>query len=96
MDVMTFPKIDKPLAVYRFYFVALFHSQTRRHTCMINLYKAKQRKTTVHVYALPTPLLRNYPCINSNKSRFSLNDLCIKFKEVELNCELSVHRMQRS
>ena len=28
------PKIDKPLVVYRFYCMALFHSQTRRH--MIN------------------------------------------------------------
>ena len=26
-----FPKIDKPLVVYRFYCMALFHSQTRRH-----------------------------------------------------------------
>ena len=26
-----FPKIDKPLVVYRFYCIALFHSQTRRH-----------------------------------------------------------------
>ena len=25
------PKIDKPLVVYRFYCMALFHSQTRRH-----------------------------------------------------------------
>ena len=34
MDVITFPKIDEPLVVYRFYCMALFHSQTRRH--MIN------------------------------------------------------------
>ena len=26
-----FPKIDKPLVVYRFYCMAFFHSQTRRH-----------------------------------------------------------------
>ena len=26
-----FPKIDKPLVVYRFYCMTLFHSQTRRH-----------------------------------------------------------------
>ena len=26
-----FPKIDKPLVVYRFYCMALFHSQARRH-----------------------------------------------------------------
>ena len=37
MDViLRFPKIDKPLVVYRFYCMALFHSQTRRH--MINIY----------------------------------------------------------
>ena len=30
------PKIDKPLVVYRFYCMALFHSQTRRH--MINAF----------------------------------------------------------
>ena len=34
MDVITFPEIDKPLVVYRFYCMALFHSQKRRH--MIN------------------------------------------------------------
>ena len=34
MDVICFPKIDKPLVVYRFYCMALFHSQARRH--MIN------------------------------------------------------------
>ena len=28
---LRFPKIDKPLVVYRFYCMALFHSQTRRH-----------------------------------------------------------------
>ena len=31
---MDVPKIDKPLVVYIFYCMALFHSQTRRH--MIN------------------------------------------------------------
>ena len=31
MDVIRFPKIDKPLVVYRFYCMALFHSQTIRH-----------------------------------------------------------------
>ena len=31
MDVITFSKICKPLAVYRFYCMALYHSQTRRH-----------------------------------------------------------------
>ena len=36
MDVITFSKIDKPLVVYRFYCMALFHSQTRRH--MINVF----------------------------------------------------------
>ena len=35
MDVMTFPEIYKLLAVYRFYCMALFYSQTRRH--MINI-----------------------------------------------------------
>ena len=34
---LRFPKIDKPLVVYRFYCMALFHSQTRRH--MINICK---------------------------------------------------------
>ena len=33
---LRFPKIDKPLVVYRFYFMGLFHSQTRRH--MINAF----------------------------------------------------------
>ena len=33
---LRFPKIDKPLVVYRFYCMALFHSQTLRH--MINVY----------------------------------------------------------
>ena len=28
---LRFPKIDKPLVVYRFYCMALFHSRTRRH-----------------------------------------------------------------
>ena len=32
---LRFAKIDKPLVVYRFYCMVLFHSQTRRH--MINL-----------------------------------------------------------
>ena len=32
------PKIDKPLVVYRFYCMALFHSQTRRH--MRNIIKS--------------------------------------------------------
>ena len=32
---LRFPKIDKPLVIYRFYCMALFHSQTRRH--MINI-----------------------------------------------------------
>ena len=27
---LCFPKIDKPLVVYRFYYIALFHCQTRR------------------------------------------------------------------
>ena len=31
-----FPKINKPLVVYRYYCMALFHSQTRRH--MIKLF----------------------------------------------------------
>ena len=32
MDVITFPVNHKPLVVvYRFYCMALFHSQTRRH-----------------------------------------------------------------
>ena len=31
MDVITFPEICKPLVVYRFYCIALYHSQTRRH-----------------------------------------------------------------
>ena len=31
---LRFPKIDKPLVVYRFYCMGLFYSQTRRH--MIN------------------------------------------------------------
>ena len=31
MDVITFPKICKPLVVYRFYCMALYHSQMRRH-----------------------------------------------------------------
>ena len=31
MDVITFPEIDKPLVIYRFYCMALFDSQTRRH-----------------------------------------------------------------
>ena len=31
---LRFPKIDKPLVVYRFYCMTLFHSQTRCH--MIN------------------------------------------------------------
>ena len=31
---LRFPKIDKPLVVYRFYCMALFHFLTRRH--MIN------------------------------------------------------------
>ena len=34
MDVITFPVNGKPLVVYRFYCMALFHSQTGRH--MIN------------------------------------------------------------
>ena len=33
---LRFPKIDKPLVVYRFYYMALFHSQTRRHMININ------------------------------------------------------------
>ena len=33
---LRFPRIDKPLVVYRFYCMALFHSQTRRH--MINAF----------------------------------------------------------
>ena len=32
--VLWIPKICKPLVVYRFYCMVLFHSQTRRH--MIN------------------------------------------------------------
>ena len=31
MDVIIFPRIYRPLVVYRFYCIALFHSQTRRH-----------------------------------------------------------------
>ena len=31
MDVITFPEIYKPLVFYRFYCMALFHSQARRH-----------------------------------------------------------------
>ena len=31
MDVITFPVIYKPLVVYRFYCMGLFHSQTRGH-----------------------------------------------------------------
>ena len=33
---LRFPKIDKPLVVYRFYCMALFHSQKRLH--MINYF----------------------------------------------------------
>ena len=29
-------RIDKPLVVYRFYCIALYHSQTRRHVIMRN------------------------------------------------------------
>ena len=38
---LRFPKIDKPLVVYRFYCMALFHSQTRRHMIIffIDIYK---------------------------------------------------------
>ena len=35
---LRFPKIDKSLVVYRFYCMALFHSQTRRH--MIKVVKS--------------------------------------------------------
>ena len=31
MDVITFVNISKPLVVYRFYCMALFHSQAQRH-----------------------------------------------------------------
>ena len=31
MDVITFPNICKQLVVYRFYCIALFHTQTLRH-----------------------------------------------------------------
>ena len=31
MDVITFPKISKPLVVYQFYCMALFHFQMQRH-----------------------------------------------------------------
>ena len=35
MDVITFPKIYKALVVYRFYCMALFHSQMRRYMIII-------------------------------------------------------------
>ena len=31
LDVRTFPKFCKPLVVYRFYDMALYDTQTRRH-----------------------------------------------------------------
>ena len=48
MDVITFPYIYKPLVVYRFYCMALFHSKTRRH--VINLYKHLQKPSEDVVY----------------------------------------------
>ena len=36
---LRFPKIDKSLVIYRFYCMALFHSQTRRH--MITMFMLK-------------------------------------------------------
>ena len=36
MDVITFPEKYKPLVVYRFYCMALFHSQAQRHSTGIS------------------------------------------------------------
>ena len=41
---LHFPKICKPLVVYQFYCMALFHSQTRRH-----MIKANKMKDSIKV-----------------------------------------------
>ena len=39
-----FPKINKPLVVYRFYCMALFHSQTQRHMISMCLQQSRKQK----------------------------------------------------
>ena len=53
-----FPKIDKPLVVYRFYCMALFHSQTRRHMTNCNYaYKIYYKNRDCHMQIIESIVL---------------------------------------
>ena len=63
----TFPKICKPLVVYQFYCMALFHSQMRRH--MINDYRENIKE---NIYQKPLPDLKLIELLKKRSEKCNL------------------------